>query len=252
MNHSFNVEVAMVAGILPATIFNNIGHWIKANEANGRNVINGKVWTYNTVDAWLALFPYATKKQVEKALVKLREAGLVETGCFNEDQRDRSLWYTLSPVGQAIFDGLSIEGAGECISPNGEMEFPERGNDYIYTNSKQTNSKQDTFPELVDEVIDYLNERTGKKFKTSSKQTRSLIYARAREGYTLDDFKRVIDVKCSQWLNDSKMSKYLQPSTLFSPKFEGYANERPPKPRTDYSNVMSGWTVEHWGDSNGS
>lgn len=253
MDHSFNVEVAMVAGILPATIFNSIGYWMKTNEANGHNCINGKVWTYNTVEAWARLFPYATKKQVEKALAKLREAGLVETDCFNEDRRDRSLWYTLSPVGQAIFDGLSVEGAGECISPNGEMEFPKRGNDYIlYTDSKHAISKQDTFPQFVEEVVSYLNDRTGKSFRASSKQTRSLIHARAKEGYTLDDFRRVIDVKCSQWLNDPKMSKYLQPSTLFGTKFEGYANEQPPRQRADYSGVMSGWKVEHWGDAHGS
>lgn len=242
MDHTFNVEVAKVAGILPATIFNNIGHWMAANRANGHNIVDGRVWTYNTVEAWSELYPYATKKQVEKALARLRDAGLVDTACYNEDKRDRSLWYTLTPVGQAIYDGLSVEGAGRCISLFGEMEVPERGNDYIYTDSKQTDGKANAFSDFVEEVISYLNERTGKKFRTSSKQTRSFIHARVKEGYKLDDFKHVIDVKCEQWLRDPKMSKYLQPSTLFGPKFEGYVNEQPIR-RAD----TSAYTAENWG-----
>ena len=36
----------------------------------------------------------------------------------------------------------------------------------------------------------------------------------------------MIDVKASQWLNDSKMSNFLRPETLFGSKFEGYLNEK--------------------------
>lgn len=46
------------------------------------------------------------------------------------------------------------------------------------------------------------------------------------EGYSVDDFKRVIDIKVAQWLNNPDMNAYLRPSTLFAPKnFENYLNE---------------------------
>jgi len=45
------------------------------------------------------------------------------------------------------------------------------------------------------------------------------------DGFTLEDFKTVIDKKCADWLNDAKMCKFLRPETLFGPKFEGYLNE---------------------------
>lgn len=84
----------------------------------------------------------------------------------------------------------------------------------------------------VEDVIAYLNEKTGKSFKSSTASTKKHISGRLNEGYTLEDFKRVIDIKCEQWLKDSKMSKYLRPDTLFSPgHFESYLNEAPkPKP----------------------
>ena len=36
----------------------------------------------------------------------------------------------------------------------------------------------------------------------------------------------MLDIKSSQWLNDSKMEKFLRPETLFGTKFEGYLNEK--------------------------
>lgn len=74
------------------------------------------------------------------------------------------------------------------------------------------------------EIIDYLNLKANKKYKYT-KATISKINARYKEGFTLEDFKQVIDTKCSQWLNDSKMKQYLRPETLFGTKFEGYLNE---------------------------
>jgi|GEM_PF-5130841 len=77
------------------------------------------------------------------------------------------------------------------------------------------------------QVIDYLNEKAGKRFSTDSKANRQLISARVREDRKLEDFLHVIDVKCEQWLDDPKMSEYLRPATLFSQKnFENYVNQK--------------------------
>jgi len=76
-------------------------------------------------------------------------------------------------------------------------------------------------------IVEYLNKITGKNFKTSSNSTKRLISARINDGFTLEDFITVINVKSSQWLN-SDMEQYLRPTTLFSPsKFESYLNEKP-------------------------
>ena len=75
------------------------------------------------------------------------------------------------------------------------------------------------------EIIDYLNQKTGKSFKHSAAGHRKAIKARWNEGYRPDDFKKVIDNKCSDWLKDTKMVQYLQPSTLFGTKMDQYLNQ---------------------------
>ena len=80
-------------------------------------------------------------------------------------------------------------------------------------------------PYPYSEIIEYLNERCNTAFKANSKSTQSHINARFSEGYTLDDFKTVIDKKSAEWLSDPKMSKFLRPETLFGNKFESYLNQ---------------------------
>lgn len=74
------------------------------------------------------------------------------------------------------------------------------------------------------EIINYLNLKTGKSFRSTTKKTKSLIRARMREGFEEQDFYKVIDVKANQWLG-TDFEKYLRPETLFGTKFESYLNE---------------------------
>ena len=82
------------------------------------------------------------------------------------------------------------------------------------------------------DVIDYLNQKAGTQFKDKSKDSRRHIKARFDEGFTLDDFKAVIDGRVKAWKGDAKMSEYLRPATLFGPKFESYLNAKPGKVNT--------------------
>jgi len=75
----------------------------------------------------------------------------------------------------------------------------------------------------VKDIIHYLNEKTGAHYQEGSESTRRLISGRLREGYTVDDFKRVIDRKYAEW-GGTDMAQYLRPQTLFGTKFEAYLN----------------------------
>lgn len=80
------------------------------------------------------------------------------------------------------------------------------------------------------EIVDYLNLKTNKTFKAGSKATKDIINARYNDKFTLEDFKKVIDIKSTEWNhiplpNQSDMRLYLRPQTLFSNKFEGYLNQ---------------------------
>lgn len=102
----------------------------------------------------------------------------------------------------------------------------------IYSSSEE---EQPTPP--YKEIVNYLNEKTGKNYKSTTNKTQTLIRARYKEGFSLDDFKTVIDKKTAEWSNDSKMEKYLRPNTLFGTKFEGYLLENT-KPTQEYQEVI--------------
>lgn len=75
-------------------------------------------------------------------------------------------------------------------------------------------------------IVDYLNDKTGKRFEDKSEDTRRFIKARIDEGHTVEEFFRVIDNMVAKWKGDPKMDDYLRPSTLFGTKFESYLNVR--------------------------
>lgn len=96
------------------------------------------------------------------------------------------------------------------------------------TEKQEVNPSQNGSPPYAT-IIEYLNRKTGKAYRPQSKNTQRLIKNRWKQGFTLEDFQRVIDTKTKKWLNDPKYCDYLRPETLFSEKFESYLNEKPPK-----------------------
>ena len=92
-------------------------------------------------------------------------------------------------------------------------------------------AKQDNTPKEVYEIIDYLNLKTGKSYKHTTKKTQSLIKARLNEHFTVDDFKKVIDNMCAKWIG-TKWEEYLRPNTLFAGRFDDYLNQTPTKSET--------------------
>ena len=74
-------------------------------------------------------------------------------------------------------------------------------------------------------IVDYLNQQANTKYKSTSKKTQSLIKARVNDGFTVDDFKQVIDNKVAEW-KGGEMEKYIRPETIFGSKFESYLNQK--------------------------
>lgn len=70
-----------------------------------------------------------------------------------------------------------------------------------------------------------LNVETDKEFSPDTKLTRKLIQDKLSAGYSLADFKCVIEKKCDAWISDPIMKSYLKPSVLFGDKFDEYLNE---------------------------
>ena len=90
---------------------------------------------------------------------------------------------------------------------NTPMEEKVKDNNTSF-NTTSNNTKDIYIP--YSEVIDYLNEKTSSQYRSSSKKTKDLIKARCNDGFTLDDFKRVIDIKSKEWLNDNSMNQVFK------------------------------------------
>ena len=115
----------------------------------------------------------------------------------------------------------------EGYSENREDNNTSFNNTFSNTSNKKDIVEQSsTTPLPYEEIVQYLNQKTNKNFKHTSKVTQRHIRARFAEGFTVNDFKQVIDNKCNDWLRDQKMKEYLRPETLFGTKFESYLNSK--------------------------
>lgn len=93
---------------------------------------------------------------------------------------------------------------------------------YIYSPAKpRLNGKS----RMIREIINYCNKKWNTNYRITTKKTIALIESRLKEGFTVEDFKTVIDKKTKQWRDDPKMALFLRPITLFGTKFECYLNE---------------------------
>ena len=96
-------------------------------------------------------------------------------------------------------------------------------------------------------IVSYLNEKAGTGFKATTAKTKSAIHARLAEGFTLEDFKIVIDKKCQEWIG-TDMQKYLRPETLFGTKFEGYLNAKTGRNETNAGDKQDIRPVRKYGN----
>ncbi len=93
---------------------------------------------------------------------------------------------------------------------------------------------------VIKSIVDYLNKKTGKRFRSDTPGTTKYISARLNEGYVYDDFVKVIDTKSKEWKN-TDFEKFLRPDTLFnSEKFPAYLNQKGEK--TDDED----WWTKQW------
>jgi uncharacterized phage protein (TIGR02220 family)/predicted phage replisome organizer len=132
---------------------------------------------------------------------------------------------------QLLPEGQSVGQMSGQISDNPPPEIEKEIEKEIEIEKDKKKDKNKEINKLCKDVIEYLNEKAGTRYKYNSDKTKDLIKARTNEGYEYYDFTTVIDIKCAEWLN-TDMSKYLRPITLFSNKFESYLNQGTPNNRS--------------------
>ena len=248
MNYMFDGDVAKDVGTNAAVLFHSIVWWIAKNEANEKNFHDGKYWTYNSVSAFSKLFPFFTDKMVRSSLEKLEKNGYIISGNYNKIPYDRTKWYALGDIGMTYYSAKTQKSIcpkkkshltkwanqnsnqGKPIPDSIPVSKTDSITDISVMSGKPDSA--DNFTQTARDVIAYLNEKAGTSYRATSKKTIEHIKARMKEGFTLSDFKRVVDLKCREWLRDEKMAKYVRPDTLFGTKMDWYLNQKPQQKRT--------------------
>ena len=183
---------------------------------------------YAGSSAYLCEWLGCTKKTALTTLAELTEKGYLKKRVIIDN-------------GVKLCNYVAVRYPAKAAGHPGEEITPGRCKNYTGGGEEITpHNKLDNIDIFnIKYIVEYLNQKAGKKYKSTSKDTQQHIHARLVEGYTLDDFKAVIDKRCAAWLGDPKMEEYLRPSTLFGTKFESYLNapdvtQRQVQPRGGY------------------
>ena len=221
--------LASEIGLNEAIVLQQMHYWLKKSNHN----YDGRRWIYNSFPEWQKHFPFWSVMTIKRAVYSLEKQNLLYVGNYNKAKFDKTKWYSINYE--------KLEGMKRPSYQNDTTNVSKR-NDGVYQNDT-TNTRDHT--EITTEttnnnilsgnptasripykeIVDYLNEKTGKNFKHKTAKTRKFIEARWNQDFRLDDFKKVIDVKTDEWLNTDS-DKYLRPETLFGTKFEGYLNQK--------------------------
>lgn len=148
MNHSFNVEIATRYGFETAVLLENFYFWVKKNEANKKNIHDGRAYTYNTAEALGKLFPYIKPRKIAQVLRDMEAEGLLISGQFNKYDRTKS--YTLSDLALSFFEPSNIQKIDNETYKKLTMKHTETCgclNSDINTDNKQTDINTNSFPE---------------------------------------------------------------------------------------------------------
>lgn len=218
------------------------GLGLKGNEAMVYAIIYGfsqddKSWFRGSL-RYLAEWVNGTKQGVQKNLTSLIEKKLIV-------KREE----TKLGVKYCEYRATPVDGMQQSCTPM-QQSCPNNKED-IYSSPSDISSNEDiSSPPKgeVEQIVDYLNAKTGKHFLATAKATQRKIKARLKEGRTVEDFMKVIDIKVKAWKGDPKWDQFLRPETLFTADhFESYLNENPieePKPQPKQGYSMKRVTLE--------
>ena len=210
MEHSFNIYIAERYGIPSAVLLKNIYFWIEKNRANETNYYDGYYWTYNSKKAFADLFPYLNPRQIDYALKKLIDDGLLITGNYNKVAYDRTLWYAITKKGYSILQNCEMETTKKG-NGNPENDEPIPNNKPVINGDKTANKKKGrkTAVASFDSLIE--------KYSNGNEEVKALLgdWLKVRKAKRAAMTDRAIELNLQKLYNlaaESEMSvaEYLQ------------------------------------------
>ena len=222
-------SLAKEIGLNEAIMLQQMHYWL----LKSANEFTGVKWFYKTLEEWQTEFPFWSAMTIRRTLGSLEKQKIIKIGKFNKKKFDKTKWYTIDyqRVNRRCVQNeqtMCSNRTDGCVQ--NEQTYTREYTETTTENNNNVSEEKQSKAVWTDEtrhIIDYLNKRSGKKWSVKTKKTVQLIHKLLDNGFTVEDFEKVIDFKCKQWLNNEEMNKYLRPETLFSGKFERYLNEAP-------------------------
>lgn len=143
--YHFSAELAQKYGLDEAILLHNLAYWIRKNALDGRNIYDGQVWTFSSLEAFTEWFPFWSVKQIRRILTSLENQALIQKGNYNKRATDRTTWYTITAQDVLVYYGISpLESSAptdDSIRPNGRTALPKRAQRYQRINTKRKPKK---------------------------------------------------------------------------------------------------------------
>ena len=192
---------------------------------NGWHDRDGNVFQYYTNEQ-LMVDLNSSEKTIIKFKKELKDVGLLKEVRQGNNLPNRIYISAVDGTVNSTVSELEILQSGTVNNTVSELE--------ILQTNKTNNNEIDNNNKLLicKEVISYLNLKAKKNFKVDTASHQKFIKARLKEGYVLEDFKKVVDIMAAKW-KGTEYEQYLQPQTLFGNKMDNYLNQ--PMPRKVHS-----------------
>lgn len=218
-------SLALKIGLNEAIILQQIHYWVQKS----KHEHDGRKWVYNTYKEWQSQLPFWSESTIKRTIKSLQQQGYLLSANYNKSKLDQTKWYSIDYDKLAELEESALK--KQEAHPQTEFETEEHADseNTVQTPDKneQGNETNKTGEIPYTEIIHHLNNRTQSSYRDTTRKTRELIASRWKEGFTFEDFIKVIDLKTAEWLKDPTWSRYLRPETLFGTKFESYLNQKP-------------------------
>lgn len=192
---------------------------------NGWHDRDGNVFQYYTNEQ-LMVDLNSSEKTIIKFKKELKDVGLLKEVRQGNNLPNRIYISAVDGTVNSTVSELEILQYGTVNNTVSELEI-------LQTNKTDNNEIDNNNNKLLicKEVISYLNLKAKKNFKVDTASHQKFIKARLKEGYVLEDFKKVVDIMVAKW-KGTEYEQYLQPQTLFGNKMDNYLNQPMPKRST--------------------
>ena len=190
---------------------------------NGWHDKEGNVFQYYTNDQLMIDLNCNSNKTIIKIKKELKDAGLMTEVRQGMNLPNRIYLEALNGSVENTFQEVQKVHLGSVENTLSEVQKVHT----IKTENTKTENNNNKLL-ICKEVISYLNLKAKKNFKFDTASHHKFIKARLKEGYTLEDFKKVVDIMSTKWVG-TEYEQYLQPQTLFGNKMDNYLNTTMPR-----------------------